>query len=153
MRAIRRRGGFNRIHEITDFSKVYEEFCTFFQEQDYTLPWSSDIEPACIEGALRAECSVTKKYELLRTALFDGRKISKEPTDNFPFNTDAVISLLSGKKGKPAVIFCSEAYSEIDSINDKNSRGKTYILFNGLILNPNQLDPIKVHYRAPWCSM
>ena len=105
------------IQEITDFPKVYESFCTFLQEQDYTLPWSSDIAATRIEDVLRAECGVKKKSELLKAELFGSNKISKEPTDSFPFNTADVISLLAGGKVKPAAVFCNEAYAGIDAVS------------------------------------
>ena len=105
------------IHEIINFAKVYEEFCTFLQEQDYVLPWSSDIVPTRIEDVLRTECGIKKKSELLKSEIFGRKKISKEPTDTFPFNTEAVVSLLAGSKVKPAVVFCNKAYSEIDAVS------------------------------------
>lgn len=41
----------------------------------------------------------------LESALFNDRKLRKEPTESFPFSEDAVLSLLAGGKVKPKDIF------------------------------------------------
>ena len=53
----------------------------------------------------------------LELALFNDRKLRKEPTESFPFSEDAVLSLLAGGKVKPKDIFCDSAYEKLESIS------------------------------------
>lgn len=103
------------VSDILNFEKVYGNFQAFLNDREYTLPWRT--EPKQILAILQKQCGVMKKYDSFKAELFGGKKIPKEKLDTFPFNTDAVVMLLSGRTVKPKDLFCDEAYSELDSIS------------------------------------
>lgn len=106
-----------RTSELLDFDDVYRDFQDYMNEQGYSVPWNTEIAAHEICCILQKECGIREKTDLLKSALFNGRKPEKEPTESFPFSADAVLSLLAGGKVKPKDIFCDSAYEELESIS------------------------------------
>lgn len=103
--------------KLLDFGAVYQRLSDYLASQGAQLPWSDDIAPETILDILRMNTGVRRKQELFKTKIFGGTKLSKDPTDEFPYSTDAVIALLSGGKVKPEAVFCNEGYGDIDSVS------------------------------------
>lgn len=103
----------DNISEILDFDEVYKNFCKYFADEGYSLPWSLDITAQQILSILQKDCGVRMKEEAFRQTLYNGEKISKEADEDFPFSRAAIVTLLAGGKVKPVDLFATEAgYAE-----------------------------------------
>lgn len=105
------------INDLLSFERVYQNFQEYLSKQGYSLPWSAEIPPKQICDILQAECGIGRKYDLLKATLFENSKPSKTGSESFPFNADAVIQLLAGKKIKPKDLFIDDTYSELESVS------------------------------------
>lgn len=103
--------------KLLDFGEVYEDFRKYLADQEVDLPWNGDIPSGIILEILQTDTGIRKKQELFKARLYDGSKISKEPTEGFPYSKEAIVSLLSGGKVKPEMIFANESYAEVDSVS------------------------------------
>lgn len=103
--------------KLLDFGIVCEDLRKYLAEQDTEMPWSRDVSPKTILDILQTDCGVKKKQEMFKEKVYNGAKISKEPTEGFPYSKDAIVTLLSGGKVKPEVIFANDAYAEVDSVS------------------------------------
>lgn len=108
------------IEKLLDFSSVYTDFCAFFAESGYTMPWSEDVQAEDILFILKQNTGVTKKKELFKEKIFRGKKPAKEPDEGFPFSREAIVTLLSGGKIKPEDIFRTGEYTEVESVSLKS---------------------------------
>lgn len=107
----------DQIDKLLDFDAVYSDFCDFFLDQEYALPWASAITANNLLKILQMDVGVKRKQEAFKITFYDGAKISKECTEEFPYSRDAIITLLSGGTVKPEILFNNEAYKETDSIS------------------------------------
>ena len=109
------------ISEILSFEGVYADFKQYIADEGYTLPWSAYIEPEeepqRVLDVLKAELGIKAKENKFRQDLFGGKKIIKGISEEFPFSAEAVVSLLSGGKVKPAELFCNAAYEDVESVS------------------------------------
>lgn len=102
--------------KVLDFSSIYKEFQEYLVDQGYEMPWDAAAEETILE-ILQADTGVTRKKEAFKSRVFQGKKIAKEPTEQFPYNLEAVVGLLAGGKVKPKELYGNEAYGEIDSVS------------------------------------
>lgn len=107
----------DRVAEILDFNEVYRDFCDYLSEQEYAMPWSSEVGADTILEILQMETGVKKKTEAFRERVFGGSRPGKEITEDMPFSAEGVVSLLAGGKVKPAELFGNAAYEETDSVS------------------------------------
>ena len=107
----------DQIDRLLDFNSVYKEFCEFFLEQDYTLPWDASISADDILEILNMDTGVRRKQDAFKAKLYKGKKISKETSEEFPYNRDALVTLLSGGSVKAAILFNKDGYVEVDSVS------------------------------------
>lgn len=106
--------------QLLDFGKVYQEFCDYFQEREYSLPWSDSVTPDTILDIMKQDVGVKKKESALFAALYNGKKPGKDFLEDCPFNREDIVSLLAGGTAKTAGnLFATEneAYTEIKSIS------------------------------------
>lgn len=103
------------IDAVDDFTSVYKEFLNYFTENGWDACWTSGNEYE-ISEILKRKMGVGKKTEALIKELFDGKKPTKETTDEFPFSRDSIIRLLAGGTVKLADLFGKEEYAQIGSI-------------------------------------
>ena len=104
------------ISELTDFSKVANNFLSYFSDNGYVLPWDRDKNPEA-EAVLRKKMSITAKYKELIAALYNVSKVSKAAADDFPFNKEAMLKALCGSKISAKDLFINEAYADIRSFS------------------------------------
>ena len=103
--------------ELLDFNKVYTEFCEYFRQQEYALPWDAKTKADTVLRILQMETGVTKKKEAFKEKVYGGKKIIKEATEQFPYSAEALVTLLSGGKVKPAALFNNAEYDEVESVS------------------------------------
>ena len=103
--------------ELLDFQKTYREFCDYLTEHDWSLPWDGTVKPEQILSIMQLQVGINKKKEAFREVLCRGKKISKEPTESFPFSAEGVVGLLAGAVVKPEALFCSDAYEQMDAVS------------------------------------
>ena len=107
----------DQIDRFLDFGKVCDELRDYFEIRGYALPWGSDVDNDVILNILQMDTGVRKKQEAFKMRIFGGQKISKEITEEFPYNKDAIVSLLCGGKVKPADLFGDEALLDMESVS------------------------------------
>jgi len=106
----------NNIDKVKDFGEVYAKFINFFEFGFYDKPWG-EIDTDEFGAILKSKNSITIKNKLLTELLFGGEKPSKEATDGFPFNREAMVKLLAGGTCKLKDLFNEEAYEEFGSVS------------------------------------
>lgn len=106
-----------QVEKLLDFDLVYQEFMEYFREQQFDFPWSVEIGSDKILEILQMEAGVRKKEDAFKSEVYDGKKISKVPTEEFPFNREGMIKLLSGGAIKPSSIYGNDAYAELESVS------------------------------------
>ncbi len=104
------------ISELTDFTNVADNFLSYFADNEYAIPWDKD-KNAEAEKVLRKKVSITVKYKELVSALYDGIKVSKTASDDFPFNKEAMLKALCGSKISAKDLFLNESYADIRSFS------------------------------------
>ena len=103
---------------ILNFGNVYQEFIDFFREgMECELPWDEATDPGLILNILQMKAGVGKKEERFKAEVFHGKKPSKDAEENFPLSRAAVMSLLCGRKVKPADLFQNKSYEGTDSVS------------------------------------
>ena len=105
----------DRIEELLDFGKVYGALREYLAEQGTDLPWSKDTDPAAVLNILQMQTGVKKKEESFRTKILGGKKPSDKQGEEDLFKPSALVSLLCGRKVKPADLFGTE--SEVESVS------------------------------------
>lgn len=105
----------NNIDEIKNIELVYSAFQRYCTSNGFILPWS-DIDVQALGECLKKKDGVNNKVKELTRVLLDGKKASKEISDDFPFSVDGVIRLLAGGTCKPVDIFQKEEYEDLSSI-------------------------------------
>ena len=103
--------------DLLDFNAVYSDLLLYFtDEMECSLPWSSGVSADTIRSILEMKAGTAKKEERFRAEVFAGKKPPKEADEGFPFSRAAIMGLLCGRKIKPAELFCSEAYADMDPV-------------------------------------
>lgn len=106
----------DNIDKIKDFTGLYKEFLGFFEDAGYEYPWEID-DPAQFGDILKAKMRITDKSKQLASFLYGGKKPSKEATEIFPYNRDAIVKLLAGGTCKLKDLFCNIDYDEFGSVS------------------------------------
>ena len=103
---------------LMDFNALYGSFCTYLHDElDSSLPWPENTAADEILEIMQMQAGVRKKTEAFKANVFGGKKIAKEPTEDFPYSCEAIVKLLSGGRLKPAELFCNASYAETESIS------------------------------------
>ena len=105
-----------KIDELTDIHKVYDDFKQFFLDNEYSLPWN-DVDENKLAEILKKKTGVNNKKAELAELLLQGAKPAKNPTDTLPFSQASIISLLAGGTVKPKDLFAKEEYEELASFS------------------------------------
>jgi len=104
------------LEQIKDFRTVYSSFMNYFIDNGMEKPWKcDDIDE--IGSLLKKKQSISAKTKDLGRLLFNGEKVPKEPTEEFPFNRDSMVRLLSGGTCKLKDLYCNEEYAEFGSVS------------------------------------
>jgi len=107
----------DRMDKLLDFDAVYSDFCQYLLDQNCTLPWESSVTADDILNILKMDIGVTRKKDAFKTRIYNGKKISKEYAEDFPYSREAMVTLLSGGSVKPGLLFDNEMYGEIESVS------------------------------------
>ena len=109
--------GADQTDKLLDFTKVYEEFRDYLAGQDCGFPWPNTVKAADILRVLQMDAGVTRKKEEFKRVIFDGQKLRKEPSEDFPYGAEAIVVLLSGGTVKLEALFCDKAYADMESVS------------------------------------
>ena len=103
--------------KLLDFTEVYEEFREYLAGLDCGLPWPDTVKATAILGILQMDAGVIRKKEEFKREIFDGQKLRKEPSQDFPYSAEAIVVLLSGGTVKPEALFCDKTYADMESVS------------------------------------
>lgn len=105
----------HRVDAVTDFQAVYEKLVEHVtRDNDYALPWKTDVDLDAVSNALKAKLGIQKKSTALAEALFSGAKPPKDINEQYEYNYDCVIRLLCGGKVALKDLFGKEEYAELE---------------------------------------
>lgn len=107
----------DRMDKLLDFDAVYSDFCQYLLDQNYTLPWDGSVSAEDILNIIKMDVGVARKKDAFKTRLYNGKKISKEYAEDFPYSREAIVTLLSGGSVKPGLLFDNETYGEVESVS------------------------------------
>ena len=120
-----------KIDELTDIHKVYEDFMRFFTDNEYSSPWNN-IDENKLAEILKKKIGVNSKKAELVDLLLQGKKPEKNTTEAFPFSQEAIIRLLAGGTVKPKELFGNDEYEELASFS-LNKDEETFLELMGNI--------------------
>lgn len=101
------------VDKVTDFNGVYQKLVDFIKRDEYTLPWSENVDIAAVENALKTKLGITKKSKMLADVLFSG-KAPKVINETYEYNYELVVKLLCGGKCALKDLFDKEEYDELE---------------------------------------
>lgn len=105
------------LDKIKNFDGVYKNFKKFFEDNDFTYPWSDDYKDK-MGDILRKKSGITLKKNRLIELLVGAKKAPKIGTEEFPFSQEGIITLLAGGKYSLKDLFCGkEEYSDFGSVS------------------------------------
>lgn len=143
------------VNVVSDFSKIYDSFMDFFQQNGYEKPWECSAEDFL--RILQMKAGISAKEKEFSKVLFGG----KMPKDKViagdeellqirPFNRALLIKLLCGGKAAPKEIFlaCADEYSELSSFSLKISDEEFLALTAQLNDNAEIIIKLKELYDA-----
>lgn len=104
------------LDDIKDITTAYNKFERFFQDNGYVLPWNG-FDMDGFGKALKEKVGVTAKKNKLVETLLNGRKPSKEISEEFPFHEDSMLKLLAGGTCKVKDLYGKEEYTELGSFS------------------------------------
>ena len=107
--------GADQTEKLLDFECVYKEFRDYLGEQERGLPWPESVEAQEVLRILQMDACVNRKKDAFKTEIFGGKMPGKEPAEDFPYSSEAIVTLLSGGAVKPEALFCNEAYTDMES--------------------------------------
>lgn len=103
--------------ELLDLDAVCNGLREYLEAEGSRMPWPDTVPAEEILRILQMDTGVTKKKEAFKTRIYGGKKISKEPDEDLPYSTDAIVTLLSGGTVKPKVLYADEAYEQVGSVS------------------------------------
>lgn len=106
-----------KTEELLDFDAVCGALQEYLDAEGHRMPWPDMVPAAEILQILQMDTGVTKKKEAFKTRIYGGKKIQKEPSEEFPYNTEAIVGLLSGGTVKPKDLYAEEAYEQVGSVS------------------------------------
>lgn len=84
----------DNVDKLLNMAPLYEDFETWFKDNEYELPWESNAET--LAGELKKQ-GITRRKEGLQEALFAGKKPPKKE-EKHPFDYEKFLNLLAGGK-------------------------------------------------------
>ena len=106
----------DNISSIRNFEEIYNSLISFFTDNGYEKPWNCDGVNE-FGKILQIKQTVTSKNKTLIEFLYGKEKPSKEATEEFPYNREAIIKLLAGGTVKLKDLFCKDDYAETGSVS------------------------------------
>lgn len=107
----------DQIGNLLDFGIVYDDFKEFFVSQDYALPWDGSVPAGDILEILQKDEGVRRKQGDFKEKIYHNSKIPKDPTEEFPFNAEGIVTLLSGGSVKLQALYHNDAYGDLGSVS------------------------------------
>ncbi len=98
---------------LTDFHAVYENLTAWFIQRDFRIPDGLDSETV-LGDVLSENVSVSRKYDLLKKQLFNGKKPARHEEDYV--DAEFFLKLLCGSKVAVEKLFENEQYAEAGSV-------------------------------------
>ena len=105
-----------KIDAVTDFHIVYSDFCSFFEGNGSPVPWDAACSEADFEHVMKQKIGVSKKFKLLKEAIFKSGKIPQKDDDCL-VSWEHALKLVCGGKIKLTDLFGNDSYSEFGSIS------------------------------------
>lgn len=105
----------HNIDAVTDFDGVYQQLVSFIQRDgEYALPWNEETDIEAVANALKGNVGITKKSKALTEALFGNAKAPKSVNEQYEYNYECVIKLLSGGQASLKDLFGKEEYAQLE---------------------------------------
>lgn len=102
-----------KLSDIKDFGRIYENFIAYFDSKGFDQPWSKDsVDTTKLAETLKKNSGVTQKYKELCEIIYNG-KPPKDISDEFPFSKEGILKLLAGGTYDLAKLFDNEDYAEL----------------------------------------
>ena len=106
----------DNLSEIKDFNKVYSDFFNYFELNSFNTPWEKESsDQNKIAEILKKGIGITQKYKELCELVCNGRKPSKDVSEDFPFSQEGILKLLAGGTYKLSDLFGNDDYDELEN--------------------------------------
>lgn len=106
----------DHLDKVKDITSSYKKFTDFLNEREFAVPFTN-VDMSQLGNALKEKKGVREKKARLAEVLLAGKKPSKEISDDFPFNQEAMINLLAGGSVKVKELFGKKEYEDFGSIS------------------------------------
>lgn len=104
----------DHMDDILEVNKAFEELCSFFVDNAIECPFKN-VDVDRLGNVLREKVGVTVKKAKLTEVLLQGRKASKEITEEMPYNVEEIIKLLAGGKVELKKLFGKDGYDQLET--------------------------------------
>lgn len=105
----------DRMDELTDIKRIYQEFLDFFIDNGYENPWTDNAQE--VGDILKEHIGVTEKSNRLIETMLKNRKPNKEISDSFPYSEYCIVRLLAGGTCKLQDIYGKKEYEVFGSVS------------------------------------
>ncbi len=139
------------LSNIKDFKSVYDSFIRYFIDNGFDLPWECESYSE-IGDILKEKIGVIAKNKKLMELLYEGKKPSKEATENFPFSREAIVRLMAGGSCKIKDVFGNDEYADNGSVSMAMEDEKLIEIFSELT---DEEESLLIHLRAiyDWATL
>lgn len=103
----------DRIEDVTDFHRVYEDFVAFFSNLGYPVPWDAEAAESDMEAVLKLQIGVGKKAKLLKDTLCGKNKLTTGEEDTFSW--EYALKLVCGCKVSLKDLFNNDSYDDLET--------------------------------------
>lgn len=106
----------DNLSEIKDFNKIYSDFFNYFELNSFNTPWDKECcDKNKLAETLKKSVGVTQKYKELCEFVCNGKKPSKDVSEDFPFSREGILKLLAGGTYKLSDLFGNDDYDELEN--------------------------------------
>ncbi len=105
----------DRMDELTDIKRIYQEFLDFFIDNGYENPWTDNAQE--VGDILKEHIGVTEKSNRLIETMLKNRKPNKDISDSFPYSEYCIVRLLAGGTCKLQDIYGKKEYEVFGSVS------------------------------------
>ena len=103
----------DKIEDVTDFHRVYEDFVTFFSNLGYPVPWDAEAAESDMETVLKLQIGVGKKAKILKDTLCGKNKITT--SEEGTFSWEHALKLVCGCKVSLKDLFNNDSYEDLET--------------------------------------
>lgn len=107
----------DQIDSVVDFTKVYNTFIEYLENNGYIAPWNIENNLIELENVLKEKIGIADKVKKVNRIMFSDKKPLKSISSDFPFSCEGIVKLICGGKFPLKNLYGKEEYADLESIS------------------------------------